>query len=98
HLPPHSFPTRRSSDLATAFLGGSISVSATVRNSGAAKTGAFRVAVYLSTTATPSAVPAGAAFCIYSDGLAVGASAACAANVIIRSEEHTSELQSLAYL
>src|SRR5262249_5300750 len=53
------------------------------RNTGQARAGAFRVAVYLSSTTTASAVPAGAAFCVYNEGLAAGSSAVCAANIIV---------------
>src|SRR5205823_7395102 len=94
HLDRHSFPTRRSSDLKCAVVNAHMSGQQTIVRNGDV----------VSDEAIVTNVCSAHQKILVADccGAAIGAAsmdrAVLADNIVVRSEEHTSELQSLAYL
>lgn len=61
----------------TGSIGGTISISAPVRNAGSSASGAFRVGLYFSTDATITTADTFSGSCNFPSGLAAGATGAC---------------------
>src|SRR5205814_2579164 len=93
HRPLHSFPTRRSSDLV--FTGGSLQIDA---GAGVDHTTISGGTADIYGQASVATIDSGGREVVHSGGTANGDVIEGGGVVSVRSEEHTSELQSLRHL